>query len=203
MSNKHHPYHPIIYVRGFAATQGEIEETVADPYMGFNLGSTKTRQAWDGKLKKFYFESPMVRLQTDHEYRDVYVDGEDVIASERTDTGLPYQSVIIYRYYDEASEAFSDGNTPPMEHFAIGLGQLILRLRDKLCGNTDNGVSPEDFRVYLVSHSMGGLVCRCFLQNAQLGAGAEFGLSQADLAGLAEARTLVDKAFTYATPHNG
>ena len=25
------PYHPIIYVRGFAATQGEIEETVADP----------------------------------------------------------------------------------------------------------------------------------------------------------------------------
>ena len=37
----HHPYHPIIYVRGFAATQGEIEETVADPYMGFNIGSTK------------------------------------------------------------------------------------------------------------------------------------------------------------------
>ena len=39
--NKHRPFHPIIYVRGFAATQGEIEETVADPYMGFNVGSTK------------------------------------------------------------------------------------------------------------------------------------------------------------------
>jgi hypothetical protein len=37
--NEHHPFHPIIYVRGFAATQGEIEDTVADPYMGFNLGS--------------------------------------------------------------------------------------------------------------------------------------------------------------------
>jgi hypothetical protein len=36
-----HPFHPIIYVRGFAATSGEIEETVADPYMGFNIGSTK------------------------------------------------------------------------------------------------------------------------------------------------------------------
>lgn len=35
------PYHPIIYVRGFAATRSEIEETVADPYMGFNIGSTK------------------------------------------------------------------------------------------------------------------------------------------------------------------
>jgi hypothetical protein len=40
---KHHPFHPIIYVRGFAATSGEIEETVADPYMGFNIGSTKAR----------------------------------------------------------------------------------------------------------------------------------------------------------------
>jgi hypothetical protein len=46
MSNAQHPYHPIIYVRGFAATQGEIEETVADPYMGFNIGST--RRAWPG-----------------------------------------------------------------------------------------------------------------------------------------------------------
>jgi hypothetical protein len=59
--NQHHPFHPIIYVRGFAATQGEIEETVADPYMGFNIGSTKARQIWTGELKKFFFESPVVR----------------------------------------------------------------------------------------------------------------------------------------------
>jgi hypothetical protein len=60
--NKHHPYHSIIYVRGFAATQGEIEEAVADPYMGFNIGLTKARQVWTGELKKFFFESPIVRL---------------------------------------------------------------------------------------------------------------------------------------------
>ena len=201
--NSNHPYHPIIYVRGFAATQGEIEETVADPYMGFNLGSTKARQIWTGDLKKFFFESPMVRLQTDHEYRDVYVDGEDLVASDRTDIPIQYRSVVIYRYYDEASEAFSDGNTPPIEHFGIGLGQLILRLRDKICGNPENGVTPEDFRVYLVAHSMGGLVCRCFLQNPQLGAQPKFGLTPAARQGLAEARKLVDKVFTYATPHNG
>jgi hypothetical protein len=64
--NPHTPYHPIVYVRGFAATSGEIEDTVADPYMGFNLGSTKIRQAWTGELKKFFFESPMIRLNTDH-----------------------------------------------------------------------------------------------------------------------------------------
>ncbi|MBC8001144.1 MAG: hypothetical protein H7X97_01035, partial [Opitutaceae bacterium] len=161
MPNPQHPFHPIIYVRGFAATQGEIEETVADPYMGFNIGSTKARQVWTGDLKKFFFESPMVRLQTDHNYRDVYVEGEDLVASNRTDIPLPYRSVVIYRYYDEASEAFSDGNTPPIEHFGLGLGKLILRLRDKLCANPANGITPQDFRVYLVAHSMGGLVCRC------------------------------------------
>ncbi len=42
------PYYPIVYVRGYAMTQGEVEETVATPYMGFNLGSTKIRQDWQG-----------------------------------------------------------------------------------------------------------------------------------------------------------
>ena len=201
--NKKHPYHPIIYVRGFAATQGEIEETVADPYMGFNLGSTKARQIWTGDLKKFFFESPMVRLQTDYDYRDVYEEGEDLVASDRTDIPLPYRSVVIYRYYDEASEAFSDGNTPPIQHFGLGLGKLLLRLRDRICGNPANRVAPKDFRVYLVGHSMGGLVCRCFLQNQKLGTDPKFNLSKAELQQLAEARALVDKFFTYATPHNG
>src|SRR5687767_5508137 len=163
--NQHSPYHPVIYVRGFAGTQGEIEETVADPYMGFNVGSTKSRQIWTGELKKFFFESPLVRLNTDHDYRDVYEDGDDLVASDRTDIPIGYRSVVIYRYYDEASEAFSDGETPPIEQFGIGLGKLILRLRDRICSNAENGVTPKDFRVYLVAHSMGGLVCRCFLQN--------------------------------------
>ena len=29
------PYYPIIYVRGYAATMSQIEDTVATPYMGF------------------------------------------------------------------------------------------------------------------------------------------------------------------------
>lgn len=183
------PYHPIIYVRGFAATQGEIEETVADPYMGFNIGSTKARMAWTGDVKRFYFESPLVRLMSDHGYRDVFVDGEDLVASERPDCLIPYRSIIIYRYYDEASKDFGKGETPPITHFAQGLDKLILRLRDKICANPKNAVKPEDFRVHLVAHSMGGLICRAFLQNPNLGS--------------AEARGAVDKLFTYATPHNG
>jgi len=188
-STSQQPYHPIIYVRGFAATQGEIEETVADPYMGFNIGSTKARMAWTGDVKRFFFESPLVRLMSDHGYGDVFVDGEDLLETVQPDRVIPYRSIIIYRYYDEASEDFGTGDTPPIEHFAKGLGKLILRLRDKICANPGNAVAPADFRVHLVAHSMGGLVCRAFLQNPKLGA--------------AEARGAVDKFFTYATPHNG
>ncbi len=185
-----HPYHPIIYVRGFAATQGEIDETVADPYMGFNIGSTKSRVAWTGDVRRFYFESPLVRLMSDHEYEDVFVDGDDLVAADRFDHPVPYRCIVIYRYYDEASQDFGDGKgAPPIEHFARGLDKLILRLRDKVCANADNRITPEDFRVHLVAHSMGGLVCRAFLQNTKLGSVA--------------ARGAVDKLFTYATPHNG
>jgi hypothetical protein len=185
----HHPYHPIIYVRGFAATQGEIEETVADPYMGFNIGSTKARVAWTGDVKRFYFESPLVRLMSDHGYEDVFVDGDDLLAAERADHPVPYRCIVIYRYYDDASKDFGDGKTPPIEHFAKGLGNLIQRLQEKISANKDNKITPKDFRVHLVAHSMGGLVCRAFLQNPKLGS--------------AEARGAVDKLFTYATPHNG
>ena len=82
-------HHPIIYVRGFAATQSEIEETVADPYMGFNIGSTKARMAWTGKVRRFYFESPLVRLMSDHDYRDVFVEGDDMVASNDPDRKIP------------------------------------------------------------------------------------------------------------------
>ncbi len=189
-STSHHPYHPIIYVRGFAATQDEIEDAVADPYMGFNIGSTKSRVAWTGDVQRFYFESPLVRLMSDHKYEDVFVDGDDLIATDRPDHPVPYRCIVIYRYYDEASEDFGTGKgTPPIEHFAKGLGELILRLRDKVCANPDNKMTPQGFRVYLVSHSMGGLICRAFIQNFKLGSSA--------------ARAAVDKLFTYATPHNG
>ncbi len=187
-----HPFHPIIYVRGFAGTQGEIEDTVADPYMGFNIGSAKCRQAWDGSLRKYFFESPLVRLLEEHDYRDVYSSGLDQVADEHGEEEVPYKSVVIYRYYEEASEDLGVGKVPSMEHFARGLGELILKLRARVT-EKKQPVPPEDFRVYLVAHSMGGLVCRCFLQNDDLGNDPR----------MVEARQAVDKVFTYATPHNG
>lgn len=182
-----HPYHPIIYVRGFAATSGEIDDTVSDPYMGFNLGSTRARRGWTGETQRFFFESPLVRLMGEYQYDDLFDNGLEKL--DTADGKVPYRCVVVYRYYDEASEVFGSGNTPPIEHFAKGLGALILKLKQKVLANPANGVSAADFRVHLIAHSMGGLICRAFLQNSKFGT--------------AEARSAVDKLFTYATPHNG
>jgi 7-cyano-7-deazaguanine synthase len=80
------------------------------------------------------------------------------------------QSIVIFRYYDDASADFGTGTSQPIEDFARNLSNLILRLRALVCrkGGKDpitddpleNEVQEEDFRVYLVAHSMGGLVCR-------------------------------------------
>jgi len=185
------PMWPIIYVRGYAMTQSEINETTADPFCGFNLGSTVYRATPDKKRppKKFVFESPVVRLGTDFGYSDVYDNGLDIVDADWGDKGIPAKSIVIYRYYDSASELLGDGKTPPIEEFANGLGQLILRVREVVCAEPKNKVKKADFRCYLVAHSMGGLVCRTFLQNPNCGSD--------------EARRCVDKVFTYATPHNG
>ena len=200
-------FHPIIYVRGYAMTQNEIEDTVADPYMGFNIGSCKVRQLWDGTVKKYFFESPLVRLLKQYGYDDVYEDGLDRVTealppADPADPlpAVPYRSIVIYRYYEPSSEDRGTGLKPDMKRFATGLGQLILSLRDRIYpSGAKTVITPEEqalgklpydkFRVYLVAHSMGGLVCRAFLQNPAFGD--------------AQARPLVDKVFTYATPHNG
>jgi pimeloyl-ACP methyl ester carboxylesterase len=63
--------------------------------------------------------------------------------------------LAIYRYYDAVSRAFGDDSRPNMETYGWGLGRLILDLLDA------TGAAG----VYLVAHSMGGLVARTFLQN--------------------------------------
>jgi hypothetical protein len=194
MSNKNTPFHPIIYVRGYAMTPSEIDATTADPFCGFNIGSTVYRAVADKSRppRKYIFESPVVRLGSEFNYRDVYEEGYDILDPEWTDHPehkLTSRSIIIYRYYDEASRLLGLGKTPDIEVFSAKLGDLILHVRDLICANPENGVTKDAFRCYLVAHSMGGLVCRGLLQNPKN-----------DKKGAAK---YVDKLFTYATPHNG
>lgn len=199
MANPQAPFHPIVYVRGFAMTRSEIDETSADPFCGFNLGSTTYRAVADreSKPRKYVFESPVVRLASEFGYEDVYEDGYDILDPEwDTDADgkpsgnvLSSRCIVVYRYYDPASTLLGKGRTPEIEEFCRGLSQLVARVRELVCRNPKNRIEPADFRCYLVAHSMGGLVCRGFLQNPAL-----------DPAGV---RDCVDKLFTYATPHNG
>jgi len=175
------PFFPIIYVRGYAMTQAEIDATVATPYMGLNLGATKVRQDWEGNVRRHIFESALVRLMKDFGYRDTFSEGSEVAGA------LSPRSVVIYRYYEAADSDFGGGEALSIEQAAIGLSDLVLKLRKQVCG--DDEAALKEFKVYLVAHSMGGLVCRCFLQNDRIGS--------------ASSRSLVDKVFTYATPHNG
>ena len=66
---------PIIYLRGFTFGQGGTETTVDDPFYGFNSGSTHVRQDETGQPTFYVFESPVLRLLSDHGYRDSYVAG--------------------------------------------------------------------------------------------------------------------------------
>lgn len=190
MADLENRFHPIIYVRGYAMTQGEINETAADPFCGFNLGSTVYRATAkkEKPANKFIFESPVIRLGTDFSYKDIFDNGFDIMDPD-WEGSISNRSVIIYRYYDPASSLLGSGETPDIRKFAEGLGQLILRVRELVCKNKENNVKQDDFRCYLVAHSMGGLICRAFLQNPDFDKN--------------NARRYVDKVFTYATPHNG
>ena len=175
------PFYPIIYVRGYAMTPQEIASTAATPYMGFNLGATKIRQSWTGRVVRHIFESPLIRLMKDYGYQDIYHEGQEI------DGPLSARSIVIHRYYEQADQQLGTGETPSIEEAAWGLHRLVLRLRDQVCGK--DAAARKAFRVYLVAHSMGGLICRAFLQNPSIGT--------------PESKALVDKVFTYATPHNG
>ena len=195
--------HPIIYVRGYAMTKGERNETASDPFCGFNVGSTVFRATPNktSKADKFVFESPVLRLVTDFGYRHVYENGADIMDPDwspprdsegKPRSGIPSQSIVVYRYYDDGSSLLGNGQASDITTYANGLSELILRVKSLVCswkGADGEHVAPENFRVYLVAHSMGGLVCRTFLQNPQFGSD--------------EARKAVDKLFTFATPHNG
>lgn len=178
------PFYPVIYVRGYAGTQQDVEDTVADPFMGFNLGSSKIRQLWTGKVERYYFDSPFLRLMQDFGYTASFQGGADMplVASL-----CKPRTVFIYRYYDATSSDFGDNHRLTIEEAANGLSELILRIRQLFCDG--DPAALNNFKVILVAHSMGGLICRCLLQNSMVSS--------------ADARQAVDKVFTYATPHNG
>ncbi|MFF1953807.1 esterase/lipase family protein [Kitasatospora herbaricolor] len=170
---------PVVYVRGFAGDTRGIDKAVADPFYGFNEGSTHIRVGAGNKPSFYQFESPLLRLLLDEGYEIRVQGGQEAYldAAEK----VPANTVWVHRFYDAAASSW--GAQPEeyrLENAAGSLLALIEKIRAKA------GVP----RVHLVAHSMGGLICRCLLQKVLPERGEDPG-------------EYVDKLFTYGTPHGG
>jgi hypothetical protein len=181
---------PIIYVRGFAGTGSAINSAVDDPFYGFSQGSVHVRADSHGRAQFHQFESPMLRLITDHKY-EVPVHGDQWAFLNGVDSGsINPASVWIHRFYDDSADTFSDGPVPfSFEAAARDLFKLIKLVLDRTG-------APK---VFLVAHSMGGLICRSLIQRVIPEELAADGGAVDPAAGA----RYVARVFTYATPHGG
>ena len=140
-------YYPIIYLRGYASNEREIEDTVSTPHMGFNLGSTRIRQPYTGNVQTHVFESPLPRLIKDYNYVDAYQNGQILPQSP-----ISSRSVWIFPYYDVADEEIGEGERQQIETYVLNLRKFLLHVRQAVLEADE---SSGDFRAYLVVHSMG------------------------------------------------
>ncbi|GIG20263.1 hypothetical protein Cch01nite_09870 [Cellulomonas chitinilytica] len=178
---------PVIYVRGYAGGASGINTAVNDPFYGFNEGAVQVRVDGENRPRFHQFESPLLRLMTDHGY-DLLVKGnQELYLKGQPDGTVPAASIWVHRFYDEyASRITKDPNSFSIEDAADDLLTLVRLVL----------VKTGAPRVFLVAHSMGGLVVRSMLQRSA--PDDEF-LGHAPDA----ATGLVDRVFTYATPHGG
>lgn len=161
---------PIIYVRGFAGGTSGIDKAVDDPFYGFNEGSTHVRLGGHGNPRFHQFESPLLRLMIDHGY-DLRVGGnQGTLLRDAKENTLPPKTVWVYRFYDRSASTFDREAGTNERSAAIheeapgpfkieGAASGLVTYIDTVLNKT-----KDADQVYLVAHSMGGLVCRSAIQ---------------------------------------
>ncbi len=182
----HPPHYPIVYVRGYAMTERERDETFHDAYYGFATTSVEKRQAPPPDyLRADLFEGQLIRFMKLG--RTPYFDATNRGLEDCPDN--PARSLWVCRFYDE--DVLRD-KLRNIEDHAEDLRRLICetipqRLRER---GVDLGTNQRDYKVILVAHSMGGLVCRTLIQNLLPAAGLD-------------PKAMIHRLVTMGTPHKG
>jgi pimeloyl-ACP methyl ester carboxylesterase len=193
-------YFPIVYVRGDSLGAGDVDDALASPHDGFNLGATTTqlinRTLDENDLRVVIFESPVVRLMKEEGYVDAFNTFVDV-SNAPLEHSVPRASgprvdwtrtLWVFRV-SHAGPPRGGGQAPAKIDDHAGQLALFLDGVRRACGN------PPGFKVNLVAHGMGGLICRSYLQHTTL-------FEERD--GLrAVVPVAVNKLVTYGTPHAG
>jgi pimeloyl-ACP methyl ester carboxylesterase len=209
---------PIVYIRGFA-DPGQIAKTVEDPFYGFNTGSTHMRAGESGDTVFYEFESPLLRLMIDHDYRLFVYGNQGAWLRQQPDGTVDPATIWIHRFYDKSSGSWRDRRKSPRgrqpESFQDEQSELSrserLELRDEAPESFDIETAARELlqlialirvktkapRVHLIAHSMGGLICRCLIQKIIPD------LKEAQPEHYGPATDYIDRLFTYATPHGG
>jgi hypothetical protein len=126
----------------------------------------------------------------DEDYRVPVHGNQHAYLNQSASGSQPRTSVWIYRFYDPDADTFGAAavpyDLPTAARNLLAFVKLVLAKTD-FTGPDGN---PGEAKVWLVAHSMGGLICRSMIQKMC----PDNGIAPGDL---------VDKLFTYATPHNG
>jgi PGAP1-like protein len=181
-------FYPIVYVRGFAASAGEREETFYDTYYGYAATSVEKRNGVPPNyLRPIVFEGQLIRFLKEYGYVDAANGGLALAISNAG--GLqhnPTRSLWISRFYD--IDVLSE-QVRPIEEHAKELKDLICKTIPeelKQIEGVDLGAGEKDYRVILIAHSMGGLVARCLIQTV-----------------LPDPKRWIHRFVTIGTPHGG
>lgn len=180
------PYYPIVYVRGYAMTANERQDTFNDTYYGFSATSVEKREAPPPQhFEVDVFEGQLIRLMKIKQYG--YADAANRGLEDFNEN--PSRSLWVCRFYDQ--DHHSQKVRGIREH-AGDLYELVcnrIPRRLKEC-NVDLGPGDRDYKVILIAHSMGGLVCRTLIQNL-LPAKSK------------DPKGLIYRLVTLGTPHGG
>ncbi|HVO75687.1 MAG TPA: hypothetical protein VMT35_16770, partial [Ignavibacteriaceae bacterium] len=155
------PYYPIVYVRGYAMRASEREETFNDTYYGFSATSVEKRQAPPPKyFEADVFEGQLIRFMKmkDYGYADAVNRGLEFFHSN------PSRSIWVCRFYDQdyITEKLRSIEEHAQDLYELVCGKIPQKLKEI---GVDLGADDGDYKVILIAHSMGGLVCRTLIQN--------------------------------------